>query len=717
MKSSFHMSSQLHLPWWAWTVVVVLLILIAWWSKGPQRHNAPLRWSLFSLRLTALFCAMGMLMGLRWSNETTFTEPDVVPILIDVSGSMRLMDNTCNRETQLKQAVHSLETAVNNDDRTTDNETGNGQPRQYTWHVFNDDVQSALRTVHGTLELPPLSGGPTHIGQAIDQVLAMSKHQPVAGLIVLSDGHGSLDGAHAALRKTGATVYVIPIGDLNPPPAVSLQQVIAPQSAFSEDRIPVHVTVRREDSGIEALSTVVRLVNEHGEEQDSTTLQVRSGSGATIVLSVIPELSGLAQWTIELEVDGQVLESVPCRVMVQDQPMRVLYVEGRPRFMHRFVAPWLTRESTIDVSILLQSADSEAAPDGNQPIRRLPSGQDEWDDFDLILLGDVDPRSFTEHQLDGLRDHVLNGAGLLWIPGSSIDSGAWTDTPLAGLLPVSSSAGTSIASGRLQRTLEGIELGLPSLPELPLEWAIVPLAIQPQARQLVELVQQDQNRSPVVVLLPTGQGHAGWIGTDDFWRWRRTSEAHGGNEFLLGMLRMLGRHSVPVEPLLQVQPDPVAGLTSVIVLDGVVQNEDITKRLVAEVLDHRGVPLQRVELHQDAVEGRWRGSWRPPMEGRRRLQLEVDGELVSTEVFVKAIDAEDVEPGVDVDALAGLIDEVGGSMVLPDLAHTVPAMIASQARRSSTVVDAGPALGWLLWSLLIAALGVEWSIRRWNALA
>ena len=94
---------------------------------------------------------MGMLMGLRWSNETTFTEPDVVPILIDVSGSMRLMDNTCNRETQLKQAVHSLETAVNNDDRTTDNETGNGQPRQYTWHVFNDDVQSALRTVHAQI--------------------------------------------------------------------------------------------------------------------------------------------------------------------------------------------------------------------------------------------------------------------------------------------------------------------------------------------------------------------------------------------------------------------------------------------------------------------------------------------------------------------------------------------------------------------------------------
>jgi hypothetical protein len=626
---------------------------------------------------------------------------------------MGLMDNAVNRATQLKDVVQKLEDAAN-----TQLNTSLTQPRRYAWHAFNDVVQHLYPVEDGTIELPPLSGGPTRIGRSVERVLSLAQHHPVAGVVLISDGHGSLDGARSALRKIGARVHVVPIGDLNPPPTISLGQVVAPRSAFSEDRIPIRVTVHHEGNDTNDTSALIRLVDEQGIEQATSTLQLTSGGKETVVLSVIPEVSGLAQWTIELDVGGQVLESVPWSVMVHDQPMRVLYVEGRPRFMYRFVAPLLTRESSIDVSIVLQSADSEAAPDGNQPIRRLPSGQDEWDVFDLIVLGDVDPRSFTEQQFDALRDHVLKGAGLLWIPGAGISTEAWADTPLAGLLPVLASGGTTIAKGVVQRSPEGIDLGLPALPAMPLEWALVPGAMQPQARPLVELVQQDQTRSPLVVLLPTGQGHAGWIGTDDFWRWRRTTQPRAGDAFLLGMMRLLGRHGAPVEPLLQVQPDPVAGSTSMIVLDGAMLDGDgAVKPLEVEILDHRGVPLQRVALQRDMREGRWRGPWRPPIQGLRRLHLVIDGHTVTTEVLVKPIDAEDVRPGVDMAALSALVQETGGSIVLPDMVHTIPSLIAPQSRRTTTLIDEGPALGWLLWGVLVAVLSVEWSLRRWNALA
>src|SRR4029453_5528316 len=103
---------------------------------------------------------------------------------------------------------------------------------------------------------------------------------------------------------------------------------------------------------------------------------------------------------------------------VVSRPLRVLYVEGYPRWEYRFVKELIRREKSIESSVMLISASSDFAQEGNVPITRLPRSPEEFAAYDVVILGDVPAGFFSPEQLEMLRDHVAErGAGLLCIAG------------------------------------------------------------------------------------------------------------------------------------------------------------------------------------------------------------------------------------------------------------------------------------------------------------
>ena len=109
------------------------------------------------------------------------------------------------------------------------------------------------------------------------------------------------------------------------------------------------------------------------------------------------------------------------KIQYIDNPIRVLYIDGYPRWEYRYLKSVLVREKSIDSSILLVSADREFAQEGNTPLKRLPQTAEELKEFDVILVGDVHENYWSEKQKQLLKEHVgKRGAGIIWIGGDSM---------------------------------------------------------------------------------------------------------------------------------------------------------------------------------------------------------------------------------------------------------------------------------------------------------
>src|SRR5690606_32459270 len=69
---------------------------------------------------------------------------------------------------------------------------------------------------------------------------------------------------------------------------------------------------------------------------------------------------------------------------------------------------------------------------------------------DVVLFGDVDPRYFSDLQLELIRDFVANrGGGFGMVAGPQWSPQAYQNTPIEALLPVN-----------IQRTQTGIPVGI-----------------------------------------------------------------------------------------------------------------------------------------------------------------------------------------------------------------------------------------------------------------
>src|SRR5262249_39072101 len=96
------------------------------------------------------------------------------------------------------------------------------------------------------------------------------------------------------------------------------------------------------------------------------------------------------------------------------------------------------RNKTIDLRVLLLDADDEYASEDRSALADFPT-RDELNGYDVVLLGDVDPRSpkFGEKNLAALADFVRErGGGLLFIAGERFSPHAFRNTPLQDVLPV-----------------------------------------------------------------------------------------------------------------------------------------------------------------------------------------------------------------------------------------------------------------------------------------
>ena len=293
-------------------------------------------------------------------------------------------------------------------------------------------------------------------------------------MILFGDGRqtrreaGDLADAAHRLAARGVRVYTVSFGSQQVAPDAAVENVDAPDWVFKGDTIKLAALLRLDGlAGRQVNVELHRTQRVDGKAVDTLidTKQVQAPSNAPQARMVAVNFSerkdqlpdaGLYDYQVKINpVPNEAVaenNSQTVRVSVKDHKLAALMIEDQPRWEYRYVANYLSRDTRVKLqTVLLQAAkiDKVVGPD---PVKAspenekteaqvLPETQEEWNKFDVIVIGDVPPELIPAAQQKLIANAVTNrGATLILLAGPLNMPGGWGTNkeanPLTALLPV-----------------------------------------------------------------------------------------------------------------------------------------------------------------------------------------------------------------------------------------------------------------------------------------
>jgi len=751
------------LPGWVWAAVVIGAVAVAVLGYRRILGARSGRVVLAAVRSMLIVLIAVLLAGPSLVVWVSARESDRLLVLIDRSESMSISDmsdpaspDPISRDAALRRVLERHVDMFQAEQFTKD--------RRVVWLGFDAGTFPVT-----TPDLPPAEGATTSIRTAIDQTLRRSADRRICGIVLMTDGRSRQDTGADIIRRLNrraAPVFAVPFGADAPTLDLAVAQVDWPDKAFVNDTVPVTVYLEHDpaEMKVEQKRVTVRLVDlrtgavlDQKHPGDSAlTKPVRLTSSSSVV--------GPAKWRVEViyePPDGRPGERVSqnnqrsIELELIDQPIRVLYVEGYPRWEYRYLKNMLLREKSIESSIMLTSADRGFAQEGDIPLARLPDNAEQMRPYDVVIIGDVPGGYFSQQQLALIRRHVgTGGAGLLWIAGAAHTPRSYEATDLAALLPMRHPAAVALPGPpdegfTLRRSplavlrgllrLESPDPGAPQTwpgPVPPLRWAQNIGELKPAAEVLVETA-MDSAPVPVITTMRYGAGQVIYVATDETWRWRYGRGGFYFDQAWLQLVRMLGRGRIQQDSRrvrLSVSSRRVDVRQMVVVSleadDPLALGEDL-KRIRLDVTDataDRAVPIERIELlsiardrpADTAATRRYQAAWRPSKEGRLLLSVvepALAGMEIGARIEVVRPDDELRHPRPDHERLRTLTEQTGGKVIPPDELDQLTSLVRDDRKKTDYPQSESLWDSYLALSLALLLLTGEWIGRKLIRLA
>ncbi|MBT7701710.1 MAG: hypothetical protein HN700_15585, partial [Verrucomicrobia bacterium] len=412
-------------------------------------------------------------------------------------------------------------------------------------------------------------GEASRIGTAIREAVSRYTGLQIAGVMVFSD-FGWVDGENPArvagsLATDGIPVYPVPIGMPAPPDAM-IREIIGPEAIFDGD--PVMLRVRLQSRGFDGRSTTLKL-KVNGAEAQSESLVLDEGTQFAEMRFEPKQRAGELQ--LEFELDGMDIDSnlknnvLSHRLRIIEEKIKVLYVEGSPRWEFRYLRWVLMRNTHLKTRFLMTKGDPRLPEISPRFMAEFPKNVRNIFEYDLIIIGDVSSKYFKPEQLELLEKQIrVHGGSLIMLAGPLAAPASYQNTPVASVLPVTIGAGKphDIADNLFPRLPEG-ELHSPitvlddAVDANQRLWSKVrPMhrlpalgGAKPSANVLLHLPGTLAGMDyPVVSWHNYGKGKCMFVATDRLWRLRlETGDEHHGRFWgqaiqFLAMSRVLGQN-------------------------------------------------------------------------------------------------------------------------------------------------------------------------------
>ncbi|GAA4455488.1 hypothetical protein [Novipirellula rosea] len=282
----------------------------------------------------------------------------------------------------------------------------------------------------------------TDLSAGLRHVDRMRQDQPVAATFVLSDvahNHASdRKPTEIATQMEGSPVYVVPIGNSSRLRDIDLISTSAPIVAMRNDAVVIEAHLEAYQCLGE--TCLVQLMQD-GQVIDFRNVLIDSASASHRVRfdQRVSEI-GTATFQIAVDpLDGEMtLENNfgEVEINVTRSDIKVLLCDEHPRWEYRYLAQLFRRDDKVEVDELLYHP-RVIATGRREETKTFPITVDQWDQYDVVILGDIQPDHFPAQSQESLRQYLrTRGGTLIMIAGDAAMPQAYRDHPLAEIVPV-----------------------------------------------------------------------------------------------------------------------------------------------------------------------------------------------------------------------------------------------------------------------------------------
>ena len=298
----------------------------------------------------------------------------------------------------------------------------------------------------------------TDLSKALELVIKAVPAEEITSVLVFTDGrHNGDAGVESIARRLGGygiNVSSVVVGGSIKPFDISISAVDAKESVFLGDKIRFSVTASA--TGANGRKARIVFKNDKGEQLDAQDFTVEGNEWAKEFRFVdLPKEQGVYHYAFDIKpVPGELFEDNNTRetdVAVSDDRTNVLLVDGRPRWEYRYLRnlfygrdksvhlqDWIVHpDSVFGVEAKLRDPASASRPFGDSEAGEWPVQDNDWRQFDVIIVGDVEESVFTDEAIRQLKYNVEErGTLLVFISGSEYMPMTYQNPALRDLMPI-----------------------------------------------------------------------------------------------------------------------------------------------------------------------------------------------------------------------------------------------------------------------------------------
>ena len=602
-------------------------------------------------------------------------------------------------------------------------------------------------------------GRSSDLAGALDETIKRSSGMPLTAVVIATDGASNVPRDLAAtlreLRARDISVFTIGVGNTSRPMDAELTRISMPRRVLVGSRLNIDAFVGLNGYGATRALIGVR---EDGRAIKTEEFNLRGNDTQAVNLEITPTTAGVHRYTVEITpLDGELTvenNKQDALVEVIPGPLRVLYVEGEPRWeLGKIRESLQINEKNVTLVSLQRTGENKFYRQGigsqGELATGFPKTEEELFSYQALVIGSVEAGFFTADELRNIEAFVARrGGGLLAMGGRlAFDGGRYKGTTIEDLLPVTlngnaidvadsfapvykpqlTGAGTTHPITRLSEDRAINQKTWNELP--PISVSEVLTGVKPGASVLLEARKTGGSSQAVPLLIQQryGRGQTLALTASDTWRWRMRmdSKSNAHETFWRQMFRYL----VSTTPL---QTEVAA--------DQDVYAMDDTVRIIADIRDKRfnpvndahataritkpsgvvvDVPLKFTTLNDLNT---YTGEFKADELGQHRIELAGTsasvGQLSATShILVSDLDREFYGAAQNSDLLKRIATETGGKYYTPATAQSLLDDLTYRQTAYSERVTKD------LWDmpinfmLIVGLLSAEWFLRKREGLA
>ena len=445
---------QYQWSWAPWLTVLILAGLTAWVVFCYRNEASPakqlLRSLLVFLRMTTIGLILAMLSQLVFSGVQT-GKPRLA-ILIDQSGSMVTEDVIVSND-ELISRFDAIQQLLSGEEKELISTLSDDYLVEF--FSFDSEIREHTTTENFFLNESPESdkSNQSRLGDALLHVLSRPASAPLQGIITYTDGQitqgRTLQEATSLAKRKGIPQYFVGLGDDKPQPTLILDSLLAEDQIYPGDIANFQASLNVSHLSSESIQLELLRNGKVVAEKTVTTSEDGDSKSIQVQLMDRPPSEGNFKYTLQATpIDPKISQNLDAsqlqhHLIVKEQLLRVLIAAGYPNYEYRYLKHLLERDSSVQLTSFLQEADRDHHSSDMTAIRQFPLTSEGLDQFDVIILMDLDPSLLPRSLWNRLSEYVSQrGGGLAIIAGPRYLPHAYLDKPkFLAMLPTKPNSG------------------------------------------------------------------------------------------------------------------------------------------------------------------------------------------------------------------------------------------------------------------------------------